>query len=59
MAALYSVAISVREIAKFASQKAKPPTRVSVNVFFQIPLKFFMYSPFFISISLKIKGLRL
>lgn len=42
MAALYSAAISVREIAKFASQKAKPPTRVGVSIFFQIPFGFFI-----------------
>ena len=43
MAALYSAAIAVREIAKLASQKARPPTRVSTNTFFQIPFVFFIF----------------
>jgi hypothetical protein len=49
MAALYSAAIGVREIAKFASQKARPPSRVSTNAFFQILFEFFIFFSFLYS----------
>jgi hypothetical protein len=49
MAVLYSAAMGVREIAKFASQKARPPARVSTNAFFQILFEFFIFFSFLYS----------
>jgi hypothetical protein len=43
-AALYSAAMEVREIAKFANQKAKPPATANIDVLSQISFELFIFA---------------
>jgi hypothetical protein len=47
MAALYSAAMGVREMAKFATQKARPPAIDNISAFLQIAFAWIiLFSPF-------------